>query len=405
MPRGLEPRRLPLWFRILVITIGAGFAVALLVSVWRIVVPPERGDAISRLVRPGRRSDLPARANARADEAFRSLAAFASDADTLMTESGRVVSLTVHAEIPLEEANRILSGALIASGLEVLDAFERASGTMRRELNLTYGLDGQPCGVVRILASRKAPEPPDGGPAVALVLDDLGYQSAAELEPFLKLEFPITAAVLPGYPRSAAIAERAAQLGRDVILHLPMEPEGYPQKDPGPGAILVHLSREEIRRRLAHNLESVPGAIGVSSHMGSMATQDRPTMEEVLTVLKERRLFFLDSRTSHASLAGKIAQALKVACVDNDLFLDADPSPAAIRERFAELVGKARRDGSAIGIFHPFDACLEVVPVAVARYRREGVRFVALRDIDASRWTGGLPASRGRAVLHVAGAG
>ncbi|NIN61734.1 MAG: divergent polysaccharide deacetylase family protein, partial [Deltaproteobacteria bacterium] len=59
---------------------------------------------------------------------------------------------------------------------------------------------------------------------------------------------PLTFSVLPIAPYTETIVEEANRRGRELMLHLPMEPKNYPSFNPGPGALLADMSEAEIRR-------------------------------------------------------------------------------------------------------------------------------------------------------------
>src|SRR5690606_35117393 len=99
--------------------------------------------------------------------------------------------------------------------------------------------------------------------------------------------------------------------GHEVILHLPMEPLN-PNVKLEPGTVRVDMSPVEIVRSLARGLESVPYAAGVNNHMGSRATADSRVMHTLLSELRRRGLFFLDSRTNPRTAGPAVAEALGV---------------------------------------------------------------------------------------------
>ncbi len=167
-----------------------------------------------------------------------------------------------------------------------------------------------------------APKPPAprspragiGGGATglaAIVIDDLGNE-LAPAERIAGWKAPVAGAVLPGVAFSAASARALARGGKEVLLHLPMEPAGYPKVRPGPGVILRSQTDAEIVHTLETDLATVPGAVGVNNHMGSVATADPRVMRVVARVLSERGLYFLDSRTTEATVAGRTAEEASV---------------------------------------------------------------------------------------------
>lgn len=232
----------------------------------------------------------------------------------------------------------------------------------------------QPSPVARALASAK----------IAIVIDDLGNDREA-LERIARWPFPVAGAVLPGLPDSADAARRLAASGKEVLLHLPMEPDGYPRVRPGPGVVLRSDSDEKIARTVSEDLDSVPGAVGVNNHMGSAATADPRVMRAVVRVLSERRLFLLDSRTTEATVARSVADEAFLPAVSRRVFLDAVETPEAIERAFRALLGKARRDGPALAIGHPHPATLALLERELPRLAAANVELVTVGSLTRVR--------------------
>jgi polysaccharide deacetylase 2 family uncharacterized protein YibQ len=224
-------------------------------------------------------------------------------------------------------------------------------------------------------AATEVAAPTGAGPRarVALILDDFG-RSTAESERALALGVPMTYAVLPFEPRSAEVARQLRAAGAEVLVHLPMEAVGA--EDPGPRVIATGQSRSRVTRLTERAIEAVPGAAGLNNHMGSLATADARTMGAVLDVVARRGLFFVDSRTSAETGAFDWARERGIAAVRRDVFLDAEPEPAAVAEQFARLLELARAHGAAVAIGHPRPATLEVLAREIPRARAAGVEFV-----------------------------
>lgn len=215
---------------------------------------------------------------------------------------------------------------------------------------------------------------------VAIVIDDLGNE-LGPAERIAGWRDPVAGAVLPGLRFSAASARALSRGGKEVLLHLPMEPAGYPKVRPGPGVILRTQSDPEIVRILEEDLDSVPGAAGVNNHMGSAATADPRVMRTVARVLSGRGLFFLDSRTTDATVAERVAEESWVPAARRRVFLDDVSTEAAVRAQLAELVRRARKEGSAIAIGHPYPATLAVLERDLPGLVKEGVRVVRVTEL------------------------
>jgi polysaccharide deacetylase 2 family uncharacterized protein YibQ len=215
---------------------------------------------------------------------------------------------------------------------------------------------------------------------IALVLDDNGY-NLEQSQTFIALPFPLTLSVLPSLKYSRQVAQEAIAQGKEVILHCPMESYKGNQWL-GPGAIFVSMSEEEIKKQVEADLYDVPGATGVNNHMGTRATEDARVMRAFLSYLKERGLYFLDSKVTAGSKASQIGRELKATVLENDLFLDHDPDPQAIRENMKRLGEIARKKGVAIGIAHVYTRnLLPLLKEQGEDWKKEGLRMVRLSEV------------------------
>ncbi len=153
-----------------------------------------------------------------------------------------------------------------------------------------------------------------------------------------------------------------------------MQPIG--RQDPGPNALSVTLNDDEIRRRLDWDLSRLGGIVGVNNHMGSRFTEWDHGMELVLSVLKSRGLFFLDSRTTPRSVGDELAGAIGVPHAQRDIFLDNDVEAPAVATMLSKVEQFAARHGSVIAIGHPHDATLDALAAWLPQVRASGYRLV-----------------------------
>jgi hypothetical protein len=192
-------------------------------------------------------------------------------------------------------------------------------------------------------------EQPVSRGTLVFVIDDAG-NNLHDLEPFLKLDIPLTIAVLPGLPHSAEAARRIRAAGKEVFLHQPMEALGG--QNPGPGAIMAGMCRDEIRAIIKENLDEIGPVVGMNNHAGSRVTMDEEAMETILALCREKGILFLDSRTTAESAAPRAAGRLGMNIGERDVFLDNIPERDSIL-RFINLgLQTAEQQGSAIMIGH-----------------------------------------------------
>jgi len=222
------------------------------------------------------------------------------------------------------------------------------------------------------------------GPVAAIIMDDIG-RSLATVRQVVAFDQPVTLAILPSTPHAAESAELANAAGREVMVHIPMEPQGYPAIEPGKDALLLEHSAWEVQRRLADMFARVPHAIGGNNHMGSRYTEYAQGMEVVAGFMKERGLFFVDSRTTGKTIAEQVMRDHQVPVVARDVFLDNEQDVVKIRAQIQHLVAQARSHGVALGICHPYRETVEALGQELPRLQQEGVRLITVTELLGQR--------------------
>lgn len=212
-------------------------------------------------------------------------------------------------------------------------------------------------------------------PHISIIIDDLGYQFELGVRA-INLPGPVSFAILPATPNSKPLAHAAYGKGKEVLLHLPFESVDRENTDE-PGAITLDMSREAFRDTFNAGLASVPHAIGVSNHRGSLLTRHPGHMAWLMEEIKAHEgMFFVDSYTTHESVAMQVASESGVAATRRNVFLDNDRSPGAIAREFDRLIVLARRHGKAVAIGHPYPETLEFLENKLMELEKSGVKLI-----------------------------
>lgn len=222
------------------------------------------------------------------------------------------------------------------------------------------------------------PRRPPAKPAVrhgdiVLILDDVGFDRQP-LADAMTIDPKVNFSVLPNSRNAATFANELSARGFEILCHLPMEPDDFPRVSPGPGAVLTNMSDGEIASATRANVAAIPHARGVNNHMGSRATADRRVMAAVLGALP-RGMYFIDSRTTAASVGEALARQMNVRTAARNVFLDDVPHEDAIRRQLGELQHDAAAHGVAIGIGHMYPVTIKVLAEEAPRLRAGGYRF------------------------------
>lgn len=220
---------------------------------------------------------------------------------------------------------------------------------------------------------------PEEKPRIAIIIDDIGYDRILA-EKFLELDAVITFSILPHSPFQNTISRIAHSKGFETMLHLPMEPKEYPKVKPGPGALLMSMSPDQLLNQLINGLDAVPYIKGVNNHMGSKMTENSDQLYQIFSVLKQRGLFFIDSRTTSKSLCKPSSRLLQIPFAQRDVFIDHIPEPDFIRKQIKMLIRIANKKGRAVGIAHPHIETYEVFREVLPELNKK-VRLVPASEI------------------------
>jgi len=216
---------------------------------------------------------------------------------------------------------------------------------------------------------------------VSIVIDDLGERKDV-VRDFLRLDTPLNFAILPQLKYSTLLASELKNSGYETILHLPMEPEDYPETNPGPGALFLSMDSSQIESTILSDLKTVPGVSGVSNHEGSRFTANRARMREALSILKRKQLFFFDSNTSRYSVGEDVGRELGMTVFSNDIFLDTKDDYRSICRQLEKLHHRVLKSGTGIGIGHSHKkftaaALADYIP----KFKADGIEFVSLSEL------------------------
>jgi polysaccharide deacetylase 2 family uncharacterized protein YibQ len=209
----------------------------------------------------------------------------------------------------------------------------------------------------------------------AIIIDDLG-QDVHAAQQLLELPYPLTFSVLPRLEYSRAVAEQIHRAHREVMLHLPMQPRPGSAVPPGQDAVQVGMTPDEVARVIQDALASVPFAAGANNHMGSRATADPRLMSEVMTVLAQQHLYFIDSRTAPDSVALDEARRAGLPAFYRSVFLDDEqtvPYVLGQLQRFRRIV---EEQGTAVAIGHPHSATIQALRAFLPQLEQSDIELV-----------------------------
>ena len=209
---------------------------------------------------------------------------------------------------------------------------------------------------------------------IGLIIDDFGYRNDHVSNGFLQLPGKLTYAIIPGHDYSQLFSKKAYDAGYEIIVHLPMENIGktYGEEE---YVLMSYFQDDEIKNRINKAFDLLPESIGLNNHQGSRGTADSRVMTLVAGVIKEKKKFFIDSRTTNNSLAETTMRKYGVPTNKRDIFLDNELDEEKIKIQLLELADVSEEKGIAIGIGHVKPQTLNVLAKEIPVLQEKGFRF------------------------------
>ena len=289
-----------------------------------------------------------------------------------------------HIQVPrrasLYRINDALTQGIELLGGNVIRGVERPAPLAGVLLDLKLGFGNQVTHAITIEPSESVADP---GAQIAFIVTDLDRSPLKLYRAFLKSPVLFSIALRPDKPEAVRIGKEVRQENHEVLLHLPMEPKGYPRVDPGKDAILLDLSRIEIEERITRCLSAIGPVQGVVSRLGSAALNDPDVMRAVLDELKRRDLPFIDSHPSGPSMVEEIGEETGARTLTVGASLDDDKGTAAsVRARIKEITAAAVQRGSLIVMVRPSALVLDVLESELPRIKAQGVELVPISQVS-----------------------
>ena len=209
---------------------------------------------------------------------------------------------------------------------------------------------------------------------IGLIIDDFGYRNDHVSNGFLQLPGKLTYAIIPGHDYSQLFSKKAYDSGYEIIVHLPMENIGktYGEEE---YVLMSYFQDDEIKNRINKAFDYLPESVGLNNHQGSRGTADSRVMTLVAGVIKEKKKFFIDSRTTNNSLAETTMRKYGVPTNKRDIFLDNELDEEKIKIQLLELADVSEEKGIAIGIGHVKPQTLNVLAKEIPVLQEKGFRF------------------------------
>ena len=219
---------------------------------------------------------------------------------------------------------------------------------------------------------------------MVIVIDDFG-EGGKGTKDMLELDIPITAAIMPFGETAVKDAKMAEENGKEIIIHMPMEPEVGRASWLGKTPITANLSDEEVKKRTENAMTILANAKGMNNQNGSRIMQNEKIVGVVFQCLKDKEMFFLDSKTTQNSVADKVASEKGIELYSRDVFLDHVSTEANVEKSMEEAIKVSKKKGYSIVIGHVGaqggDITVRGIKNKLSRLKEENIEVITMSQL------------------------
>lgn len=218
----------------------------------------------------------------------------------------------------------------------------------------------------------------NGKPKVGLVIGGLGLNAKSTREAIEQLPADVTLSFVPYADGLQGWIDLARANGHEVLLEAPMEPNDYPNDDPGPYTLMAGSKPADIDQRLQWLLARATGYFGLTNYLGSKFVTSDSAMAAFSGDLKQRGLAFIDDGSA-ARRGGGLPRASADKVIDDELAGD------AIDKQLLGLETAATQNGQALGSGFAYPVTLAQVKAWAAGLNQRGYQLAPASALMARR--------------------
>jgi len=213
-----------------------------------------------------------------------------------------------------------------------------------------------------------------GKPKLAIIIDDVSFLN--EVKSIKQIPFKVTPSFFPPtkfHPDTINLSNEF----KFAMIHLPLEAMGFTH--PEPRTLHANDSKSVIKKRIIQIKKEFPKIKYYNNHTGSKFTSNLRAMQDLISIMKNENLHFIDSRTTAQTKAAIVSKNLHVKLLSRDVFLDNIAKPKNIIKQLKKAVQIAKRKGYAIAIGHPHPNTLKTL-IGAKKYLKN-VNLVYINEL------------------------
>lgn len=211
----------------------------------------------------------------------------------------------------------------------------------------------------------------DNKPTISIILHSLGLKQDLVDKAVAETSKYITLAFNPHSPNLKDMCKKARDKNHEVLVVLPLEPNGYPKEDPGPKTLLTRQTDEENLARFNWIASQGDSFVGLLNTVGGRFLTVEKAVSLLIKGLNEKKIPYIDGTPTEASKAASSKITVPYSFVDSEISEDA--SQEEINTAFKNALSLAKSKGHVTMMMTPGPFVLKKLIELDEQLKGEGI--------------------------------
>lgn len=250
----------------------------------------------------------------------------------------------------------------------------------KKTYTLTYTSDN-PKREILVLTFSEAKRFMSNAAKIAILIEDFNFEANQTTIDFLSFPKPLSILLVPSAKKSGWTAQAADEYKKEIIIHLPFEPQDKKSTIPKSSIIMIHYSEEKIRNIIAQAIKTIPNFSGFANLHGHLALEDSRVMHIVCSEIKKHHGYFIDMDAGKNSVVPSIARKTEIPFVEITTVITEKKDISAIEEQLKHCAVVAQKRSKMVIAAKACQPFIKAVNNILPVFKQNGIRLVYVSEI------------------------
>ena len=217
-------------------------------------------------------------------------------------------------------------------------------------------------------------------PSIAIIVPTLGLRLAHSQKIIKELPKEVAVSFSPYTKDLKLFMKEAHEHGHELLIDLPLEAENHRISEPGPLTLYTDYSEQRLKD-MVNKMLVFDDILGIYVYQGQKFLESEDSLNKLLGILKEKRLFFINTPEDTKELVWRVARDKKLPYIRPSMVIDEPPTRQNIRRKLIQAERFAEKKGYTCIVINGFPLALQMLKEWIDRLPAKGIQLIPLSSL------------------------